>query len=236
MVNICVVDDNPDDIKILVDCLNKYAAECSKEIQITCFESPIEFLENNVCNFDIMLLDIEMPGINGIETAKEIRQKDQNVGIIFVTNMAQYAINGYEVNASDFILKPIQYKSFIQKFEKALEWSRKRQSHSILLNSTDGIHRIESSDIFAIIKEKNYLIFNTELGDFKERGTISDAIAILSKASCLDSFGQISAGAFVNLAYVTTITKDSVTINDKILPVSRRMHKDFIQTYINWGY
>ena len=70
------------------------------------FHNPAEFLESYTKDYDLVFLDVEMPGLNGIETAKELRHMDSNVVIMFITNMAQYAIHGYEVEAVDYVLKP----------------------------------------------------------------------------------------------------------------------------------
>ena len=236
MINICIVDDNPNDSELLYNYLMKYSKEYGKKLDVKIYNSPIEFLENDNCTSDLLLLDVEMPGMDGLSTAREIRLKDQRIAIIFVTNMAQYAINGYEVNASDFIVKPVQYKSFVQKLEKALDWSLKRKTHNMLLNGSNGVHRVDSSDIYTITKDKNYLIFDTKRGVYKERGTISDATDKISKSGCSESFACISAGCLVNLEHVSSIGKDTVTVNGNVLALSRRMHKDFMEAFVNWGY
>ena len=80
--------------------------------------NPGSSFENYKMIFDIIIFDIDMPGINGIDTARKLREMDSNVTIIFVTNIAQYAINGYEVDAVDYILKPVSYYDFSMKFHR----------------------------------------------------------------------------------------------------------------------
>lgn len=84
-------------------------------MQIHPYYASVDFLEEYDSTYDIVFLDIEMPGSDGLTTAREIRGKDDAVAIIFITNMAQYAIHGYEVNAIDFMVKPVGYFNFAQK-------------------------------------------------------------------------------------------------------------------------
>lgn len=99
MIKIAIVDDQEEDAELLKEYLAKYEEEHSILVQSTVFLASFDFLEKYHGEYDVIFLDIEMPGSNGLEVAREIRSKDDAVGIIFVTSMVPYAINGYEVNA-----------------------------------------------------------------------------------------------------------------------------------------
>ncbi len=121
-MKVAVVDDVPRDAQLLVRYLQQFQGEQGISIQIVPFYSSIDFLEEYDGAYDIVFLDIEMPGSDGLTTAREIRNRDDAVAIIFITNMAQYAIRGYEVNAVDFMVKPVGYFNFSQKLAKAIRF------------------------------------------------------------------------------------------------------------------
>ena len=121
MIRVALLDDNQEDRKILMEYLRRFRIEENIQIEIASYDSGLEFLESYGGGYDVIFLDIEMPGLDGLEVSKEIRQMDEMAGIIFITNMAQYAICGYEVNAIDFMLKPVKYPNFSEKFKKALD-------------------------------------------------------------------------------------------------------------------
>ena len=104
-MQIAIVEDNVSEAEVLEKYLNRFAKESATEINCTRFSDGAEFLDGYRHNWDLILFDIEMPRMNGMETARKIRETDKDVVIIFVTQMAQYAIEGYSVNALDYILK-----------------------------------------------------------------------------------------------------------------------------------
>lgn len=134
-MKVAILDDTKSDAQILLKYIEKFQVERNDTIQADVYEASFDFLEEYNSQYDVIFLDIEMPGSDGLKVAHEIRKKDQAVGIIFVTNMAQYAISGYEVNAIDFIVKSVSYYLFSEKLEKAIRFSKRREQRKILLNS-----------------------------------------------------------------------------------------------------
>ena len=106
MFKISIIEDDNDNCKTLVEALNNYMKKKILDFQIISFPNAENFISTYSNDVDIIFMDIELPGINGMEASKLIRQKDQKVIIVFITNMASFAIEGYQVNALDFILKP----------------------------------------------------------------------------------------------------------------------------------
>ena len=121
MFRIGIAEDDPSFQKTISEYIERYKKEKNVDIQASFFQDGSELVFKYEPIYDVLLLDIEMPKMNGMDAAREIRKRDQRVLIIFITNMAQYAINGYEVGALDFVLKPIKYFSFSMKLEKALK-------------------------------------------------------------------------------------------------------------------
>ena len=130
MAKIAVVEDNTAVREELCGFIAKYAQESGCKLDVTPFADGSQIVEPYRPGFDIIFLDIEMPRLGGMPTAERIRQLDPEVVLIFVTNMAQYAIRGYEVDALDFVLKPVSYYQFSTKLERALQRIQRRRGAS----------------------------------------------------------------------------------------------------------
>jgi DNA-binding LytR/AlgR family response regulator len=145
--------------------------------------------------------------------------------------MAQYAIEGYEVNAIDFMVKPVGYYNFSLKLEKAFRFYQSRKAPDILISSKDGIRRINVSDILYIEKNRDNVIFHTREEVFEERGSIK---AMKEKLAGLP-FEECTSGCLVNLNCVKRVGKDSISLTGSVeLPLSRRLKRQFTQEYINF--
>ena len=147
MFRIGIAEDDPSFQKTISEYIERYKKETNIDIQASFFQDGNELVFKYEPIYDVLLLDIEMPKMNGMDAAREIRKRDQRVLIIFITNMAQYAINGYEVGALDFVLKPIKYFSFSMKLEKALKSVKGQESVNILLEYKDGMKKVSSEEI-----------------------------------------------------------------------------------------
>ena len=111
MIRIAIVEDDRHDREALKKCLNRYEKENQMKFSVTEFQDGEDIVTDYTASYDLIILDIEMAFLNGMKAAEKIRELDTNVIIIFITNMPQYAIQGYKVNALDYILKPISYLS-----------------------------------------------------------------------------------------------------------------------------
>ena len=108
-MKIAVVDDNPKDGGRIKQYIERYALEQDQRFQVFLYASGLDFLDDMERNFDVVFMDIEMPHLDGIETARKMRERDDTTILIFITNLAQYAIHGYEVNAIEFMVKSVGY-------------------------------------------------------------------------------------------------------------------------------
>lgn len=230
-MRIAVVDDSREDAQHIVTYLEQFQVEKNVFFQIKVFHASFDFLEEYHGEYDVIFLDIEMPGCNGMEVAKEIRTRDQAVGIIFVTSMAQYAIEGYEVNAIDFMVKPVRYFNFATKLEKALRFFQIHKQQDILIHGKHGVYRLAASEIIYIEKDRDYLVFQTQQDIFRERGSIKEIKKRLGELP----FSECTSGCLVNLSYVKRIGKDSIFLMSGMeLPLSRRLKKQFSEEYIHY--
>lgn len=223
MIKIAVVEDEKLSQNLLRDFLERYELETKEPMSLDFFNNGLDFLDNYRNAYDIVFMDIEMPHLSGMETAKKLRQADQDVCLIFVTNMSKYAINGYEVDAMDFMVKPVEYTSFSYKLGKAIR-QRKNKNKSISIKTDSGYKILNISDIFYLEVVNNYITYHTVSGLYKEKNSLKNVESILKEAN----FERCNNCYLVNLRYVAGVEKSTVIINEDILQISRPRKKDFI--------
>lgn len=229
-MKIAVVDDDKSCRDLLCAHIKKYAEENGEQIDVLVFSSGVDFASDYKADCDVVFLDVEMPHMDGLATAKKIREFDGEVSIVFVTNYSQYAINGYEVNAVDYVMKPLSYFVFCSKLKKALNLSRRKTEKKIVISRAYGVVRLSSNKIHYLISDKNYVVYHTDDGEYKERGTMTK---MKEKFEGLN-FANCTAGCLVNLNYVTKVTQHEVYIKDAVLPLSRPQKKEFMKKYIDF--
>lgn len=230
MLKIAIVDDEQVYIDQIQEYIGQYGQEKNREIQTEAFSDGDGLLADYSRRFDIILLDIEMDEMNGMDVAREIRKTDQNVVLVFITNMAQYAINGYEVGALDYVLKPINYYTFSVRLERAISRVKKRQPDEILLNLPDGIKRVRVDRIHYVEVQNRMLHYHTEDGVFVVRGTLQGARELLRESH----FMRCNHWYLVNLLYVSEIRKNIVIVAGDELEISRRNKTAFLSALTDY--
>ena len=174
--------------------------------------------------YDLILLDIEMKHLDGMETARRIRELDPEVMLVFITNMAQYAIKGYAVGALDYVLKPVPYFAFSQQLQKVEEQLRRRTRHYLAVPVEGGLRRLDTSRIYYIESEGHRVHFYTEEGDFAAPG----ALKALEEKLADRPFARCNSGYLVNLAQVQAVQQNTVEVGPYELQVSRPKRKSFL--------
>ena len=229
-MKIAIVDDEKTTTDLLGEYIQRFETEYKSSIETTIFFHPIDFLNKYRSDYDLVLMDIEMPGLNGIETAKELRRMDSNVVLIFITNMAQYAINGYEVDATDFIVKPVSYMDFALKIKKAIRYISQRQRAKITLETGDGILSISIPDIYYIEVVRHYLEYHTTQGVVKTRGVMKEVESVLKQYH----FVRCNHGYLVNLKYVDALYNHTVRVAGDELIISRNKKNEFLMEFTRY--
>lgn len=164
MNRIAIVEDDQGYRDTLFTYIKQYEQERDTAFEVTPFEKADDFLAVYNGDYDIILMDIEMPGTNGMDAAEQIRKRDAQVVIMFITNMAHYAIKGYEVGALDFVLKPIQYLNFANKMDRAMQLVENRGSKPVMIQTGTGVKKIDSRDIFYVEIQNHVLRYHTKQG------------------------------------------------------------------------
>ena len=167
-MKIAVVDDSPRDLQLIKGYVERYFKEKGGDYQVWTFENGLDFLDEEKLSFDIVFMDVEMPHLNGIETARNFRKRDKMAVLVFITNMAQYAIHGYEVDAIEYMVKPVEYYNFSDKMEKALRFVKRDQEKTLLLHGQEVTVRIPVSGIY-IWKKSGIISFFTQRKGISER-------------------------------------------------------------------
>ena len=228
MIRIALVDDSQQDIQRLKGYVERYAQEHNETLHVQLYPDGLEFLEHYKGAFDIIFMDVEMPHLNGIDVARKLREIDSAVALIFVTNMAQYAICGYEVNAIDYMVKPVSYFNFVDKLTKAIGTVKRNRGKQLLLHSGDGLVTISVEDIDYVERDGNHLVFHSAHGEFRERGAVAELAKRLEGAG----FAKCTAGCLVNLSRVVKVNKDTVWVGATGLPLARPQKKEFTLKFV----
>ncbi len=225
MVRVAIVDDDPAERARIRECLNYVTEQEKAEFQVTEFGTGRSFLGNYQPVYDIVFMDIAMPGLDGMATARSLRELATAVLLIFVTSLAQYALEGYSVDALDFLLKPINRYSFALKMKRALSRTTRRTENLVSIR-TDGAVRAISSDCIRYLEVSgHYIIYHTTEGDYTEYNTMKEA----QRKICQDGFVRCCQSYLVNLRYVTAVYTDGVQVGDRELPFSRAQKKPFLE-------
>lgn len=232
MIRIAIVEDEIIYQEQLREYLRKFEQNRGEVIEIETFSDGDEIVGNYKAQFDIILMDVQMQFMDGMSAAEEIRKMDSEVVIIFITNMAQYAIKGYEVDALDYVLKPISYFSFSQRLNRAIERMKKRESRYITIPLKGGVKRLKISDIYFVESQGHKLIFCTKEGEFIATGTMKE----MEKALSNFHFFRGNKGYLINLEHVEGMNDSCAEVGGANLIISRTKRKAFMESLSNyWG-
>ncbi|SJZ80902.1 LytR/AlgR family response regulator transcription factor [Anaerorhabdus furcosa] len=232
MIKIAIVDDNPFDTKWIINCLEKL--DCANECEITCFSDGQDLIDayKNDQRFDILLLDMLMEKVNGLDTAKFVRTFDQDVEILIITSTLEYAVEGYTVNARRYYLKPLKQDEFLKEINTIIQNLKKNDSLTLSIHNSQGVTKIKLNEIYYIESLTRTLTIHTQTSQIAMIGKISEMEESLSNYG----FMRVHKSFIVNLKYIKNIFKDVITLdnNDTILlskHKSKQVH-DALMEYI----
>lgn len=234
MIRIAVVDDDAIELQELYDQLIFVSQQTGREFQVDRYSSPEHFLEEYHSQYDLLCLDIDMPERDGMSIAEEIRTRDEEVLIMFVTHMANMAIRGYDVQAVDFVLKPVNRYSLLLKMQRILKAMKQRTSYDVVIPSTEGTQVVPSHELYYIEVSGHYLYYHAKNGVYKQKASLKQVEEEMLRMS----FSKCNNCYLVNLKHVNAVNKDDIKVGTEWLRVSRSRKKAFLQEltrYIEGG-
>lgn len=226
-MRVAIVDDTPGDALRLEENLERFSRRTGVELTPVCFADGQQFIQAGQEQFDLVIMDIDMPGMDGMQAARLLRQSDPEVPLMFVTNMPQYALAGYEVDAIDYVLKPVEFGDFDLKLQKALRYMRRDKERPLALHTTAGVVAVRPREILYVESTLHYLNYHTLIGEYRVRGVMGQAEREL--ANC--HFARCARSFLVNLRYVSAIEGEDVVLGSRRIRITRTKRAEFMERF-----
>lgn len=229
-IRAAVVEDNEKSRNQLIHFLKVFQDRNKIVVHIRDFSDGSELMKDFTLDYDIIFLDIEMPELNGMEAARQIRRVDEKVMLVFITNIARYAIHGYEVGAVDFILKPVTYSAFQMKLQRLMRQLAQEKERKLTLNINDELYKVSVSEISYVEVQNHHLLYHLPDQVLKVRGSMKEAVKSLEECN----FVQCNSCYLVNLHEVQAVEENEVLVNGEYLQISRSKKKAFVQALADY--
>ena len=231
MFRIVLCDDSPADLMVLRGHLEQLKEK--RPVDIISYTDGLDLLKDykqkGFC--DILVLDMRMKTMGGIEVAKHIRQLDDEVPILIVTATVDYAVEGYKVGAFRYIVKPVEGSDFLSAVEELLDRLQKKQASIFSFPSMNGTTKLMTDHIYYLESDLRTIRVVAKEGTFTFTGTISS----LEEQLRTDGFIRIHKSFLVNVSHIYNIFKDSVTMDNKeVLPMSKHKRKEVNQEFLSY--
>jgi DNA-binding LytR/AlgR family response regulator len=232
MFKVLIVEDYPDEADALREALERYATRHNLEFRVTWSETATALASGNR-TFDLVFLDIELPGMSGMDAATLMRSYDSSTPIIFTTSLSQYAARSYEVDAAGFIVKPVTYPKLEMCMDKVIGRLRSGAEKRLVFNVAGGIRVLDANDIRYVELQRHDLIFHLgEQEPLKLRGTIRE---IMDRAGEDGPLIQISSGCLVNMDFIRLIKGSDIQMADgTTLALSRSRKKEVLEAFSSY--
>lgn len=210
MYRALIVEDDPQAAETLHAHLKRYAAERGASFSVEILPSALEFPEGTH-PADVIFMDIGLPGVSGMEAAEVMRQTDELTPLIFVTDLAQYAVRGYQVDALDFMVKPVTYEDFALRMGRAMRVMGRNADTAVSIPTADGTRIVPVRDIIyvEILRHDLYWHVAGQAEPLRVRGSLTAEEGRLGERFC-----RISASHLVNMGQVSLVRGGGVTMSD----------------------
>lgn len=235
---IAIVENDGNDADHLLSLLERYFESCHETHEVKVYANAFEFVDE-ATDYNLIFMDIEMPGLSGMEASFKIRQNGASAPlIVFVTNMAQFAIDGYKVNALDYCLKPITYEDLFIPMEKARSILKSTQDKTLAIKTKFDVVRLRVSDIIYIemVAHDIHIVYQKEgeEGEIRYRGALKSIEESLEGTTLV----RINSGCFINVNFFESYNAAqsyAVMKNGASFPVSRSNRRSFLTAITRSG-
>ena len=237
MVKVAFCDDDMSVLDELKSLLIQYREKCSQEIEYASFCSSLELLDKieKGVRYDILFLDVILPNENGISVAKEVRQYDSVVKIIFLTSSSEFAVQSYTVGAYYYQMKPIWEENFFRLMDSAISECKKEQRYSLILRCKNGItwinlDRLEYCEVIG-----RTLLFHMDNGMVLEgTGSMDELFGQLSQ---YENFVRPHRSFLINMEYIQKISYKAVTMEDLVeIPIPHGKCSEIKNLYLEYAF
>lgn len=228
MYRALIVEDDPQAAETLRAHLERYAAERGTSFSVEILPSALEFLEGTR-PADVVFMDIGLPGVSGMEAAEVMRQTDELTPLIFVTDLAQYAVRGYQVDALDFMVKPVTYEDFALRMGRAMRVMDRNAGGTVSVATDEGLRVVAEKDVVyvEIFRHDLYWHVTGSAQPLHARGTLTRVAEELGA----ERFCRVSASHLINMGQLALIRPGSIVMSDGTeIVISRRRRREVLET------
>ena len=222
MINIGICEDELHYRVNIKDMLGDILSTYSINYKIYEFSSGEELLSNYPKDLDILIMDIQMKIINGMDTARKIREFDQNLEIIFMTSFSEFMQEGYEVKAYRYILKPISERKISRNILPCINEIMKKKNNYLTINVKNYVDRIKIDSIVYIETDRPNILIYTNDNKYTNKMSISKIDKILRE----HGFFRCHNSYIVNLKLVESMNSNTLKIGEKYIPISKYRVKE----------
>lgn len=225
-MEIAVVDDE----KVIREHIREMIENQKPDCDVACFSSGKELL-NAAKPFEIIFLDIQMDGINGIEAAKEVREKNADTVLIFITGIKEYVFEALDIYAFHYLLKPVAEQKFTEVFEQALREAglrNMRRKKQLFINTRNKGITIDADDILYIESISRKVEIHTTQGVIEAYGALSELETQLG-----GTFYRCHRGYLVNMAHIKEYKSDGITLTGgNTIYLAKKKYGEFVNAYM----
>ena len=229
MWKILICDDEQECRNSVLEMLARYEKESGNSLEVSAVQSGEELMKRFSPEYDLLLLDIQMKTLSGMNAARAIRQKGSDVPIIFITAMTEYAIEGYEVHAFGFLKKPVHYRQLAWQLDDVFAMLEKKQGINVLVQDGDTVRAYKSSEIaWAEVLGHDVQLHITD-GSVQRCTT---PLAKLQEQLSASGFFRAHKSFLVNMQHVRSVNIASITMRDGAeVPLSKHRKQDFLYAF-----